>query len=252
MSFFVLIILPAASYALMAPVYPESVPAPHEMSENLKDYLQIFYSKDSIEKVKKFYDSKTGKMEELAGKKGYKKILKKVDRGIYDTHEPSQLGVIINTNIKKTGKDKSSLYGHDFFRYLEVLSAQPDEKSRKDYEEVCERFESLIYSYFMPSGKKDNRNRTLNTAEAMIAEFKKENPGFMEKSDSAEQMAKKMQELMQQGKMAEAIALSRQMKENAPGAAKADKSSWDKYIKLLEHIAEKHAYKTMITIHTGK
>jgi len=251
-SFLALTAFPAVSYALMAPVYPDAVPAPHEIDKNVKDYMQAFYSKDPIEKVKKYYDSKLGKMEEIKSKKYYKKILKKVDRGIYDTYEPSELGVIISTNIKKTGKDKSSLYNHDFFDYLKVLSAQLKEKSRKDYEDACERFESLIYSYFLPSGKKDQKGRAINTAEAMIAQYKKDNPGFMEKSDSAEQMAKKMQKLMQQGKMSEVVALSKQMKKNAPSAHKPDIKAWNKYIKLLETLEKKHAYKTMIIIHTGK
>ncbi|MFP4466232.1 MAG: hypothetical protein ACLFP1_04200 [Candidatus Goldiibacteriota bacterium] len=252
MSFFVLIILPAAAYALMAPVYPDSVPAPHEVSENLKEYLQIFYSKDSIEKVKKFYDSKTGKMDEFKNKKGYKKILKKVDRGIYDTHEPSQLGVIINTKIKKTDKNKSSLYYHDFFEYLEMLSAALDNKNRKDYEAACERFKELTESYFMPTDKKDSRGRTLNKAQAMIAEFKEKKPGYTEEAESAEQTAKKIQELMQQGKMSEAIALSKKINKDVEKSLKPGPERWDEYMDLLEEISKKHAYKTMIIIHTGK
>ncbi len=242
----------SAASGLMAPVYSGAAEAPHEVSENLKEYMKIFYSADPIDKVKKFYSVKAGKMEELKSKNGFKKIIQKKDRGIYDTHEPSELGVIINTGIKKTGKDKSSLYNHDYFSYLKTLSAQLDEKSREDYEEICEKYEELIYSYYMPSDKKDRRGRALNKAQSMIAEFKEKNPGISEESDSAEQSSKKMQELMQQGRMAEAIEMSKSMGKKMKKALKPAPEKWDEYIKLLEDISKNHAYRTKIIIHTGK
>ncbi len=250
--FILLSAFPAGVSALMAPIYPDATPAPHEVNKNVKDYIKVFYSRDPIEKVKKFYDSQIGKMQELKSRTGYKKILKKVDRGYYDTYEPSELGVIINTNIKKTTTDKSSLYRHEYFRYLETQAAHLDGKDRKDYEAVCKRFESLAFSYFMPTDKKDSQGRVLNKAQEMIAGFKEKNPGFMEASQSLEQMSKKIQELMQQNKMDEAVALSRQMGQDALGAQKQDESLWDDYVKLLENLEKNHAYKTRIAIHTGK
>ena len=262
-----IIVLAAVVYAsgLVAPVYPGSVPAPHEVSEEMKPYLMVYYSRDPIEKVRDFYTNRLGEMKPLSGGKGYFREVMRIKRsGHMDTPVPYELGVSLNTNRPQPlspenqkkqdeARRKALASGthytvHDYFRYLESIMPLLDSKGPVEYEAVCERFSALTWAYFMPTERKDSRGRTMNRAQAMIEDYRKKNPDVQAAGDSAEQMGMRMQQLIQQGRMDEVRALSEQMQAGMRQGLDADESKWDGYVRLLGEI-EKEAFLTRITIH---
>ncbi len=245
-----------ASAELVAPVYPDSVKAVDKIPDYLSDYAFAFYTFDPIEKVLDFYENELGSMEELREGNEYSYTVKKIRVG-KAALRPDRLGVTIKT--KKPAEDPREQYAeieqdmqmasfrHDYFSPLEYLVAQLSERDWDDYNKAVERFIHLTWSYYTDSGKMDSRGRTMNLAQALIEDYHQS--GSMEgAADSTEEMAARMEDLMQQGRIAEVQALAQQMHQQMTQAIEDDDSKWGEYLSVLEEI-EKHAYKTLITIH---
>ncbi len=245
-----------AQAELVAPVYPGSVAADHEIPEYLSEYVSAFYSADPIEKVVEFYKGRLGDMEEVRQGREYNYTVKRIRVG-KAALQPDRLGVMVKT--KKPDEDPRQQYAgveqdihmasyqHDYFRPLEALVARLSGRDWEDYNEAVDRFIHLTWSYFPDSGRTDSRGREMNLARALIEDYHK--GGSMEEMErSSEEMAARMQELMQQGRISEVQALAEQMRMQAVRATEDDDSKWDQYISVLEEI-ENHAFKTLITIH---
>ena len=250
----------------VAPIYPQSEPAEHEVSEMMRPYVKAFYSKDPVEKVLSFYEGRLGPFEEAREGQVYQNLFRRVRIEKADI-QPSPIGVRIETkrpvekdeeeeevntddNGKKGEAEKIEIpvYGpchsHEIFDHLRFLEAQLPEKGPEDFKSVCERFLSLTWSYFQITEKLDQRDRPMNKAQAMIA-------GHKEKEGSLEQvedMGQEIARLMEEGRIAEAMALSAKIQDKLSGVIEPDEKKWDNYVKLLHEI-EKHAFQTIIYIH---
>ena len=253
------------SAELVAPVYPGSEPARHEVSGHQEPYLRVFYSKDPLGKVLAFYEEKLGEMEEVRHGHGqtFRRVVARPRFLEKASLKPDWMGVSVHTRKPRPGEESdeyqsqatagmdlpgSRYQHHDFFEYIKNLAAQLPDKTWSDYDKVCDRFGHLTWSFFMEAEKTDSRGRKMNVAQAMIDDHVRKNPGLTETQDSGEELAAQMEILMQQGRMNEAMQLATSFGQQMQEALEPDPDSWYGYIELLEAV-EKHAFLTRISIH---
>jgi hypothetical protein len=266
--------------SLMAPLYPGAVPAEHEVSEQMKPYLRVFYSQDPVEKVHDFYRAHAGEMEPMRSGTGFHSS-RRVPPREKASLEPEEVGVFISTPRPREsqkpgeamgavplgmpaalqGADQRCLHS-DFFAPLRTLAMQLENRDWPQYNAVCERYHHLTWSMFFPTEQLDQRGRPMSMDQVLISRYR---PGGLETAPevanaSPEELAARMQALAMSGRREEARALAEQLAAaqmsgggiggtgvRVQGGKIAD--DWEEWVKLLEQI-DGHAYRTRILIHT--
>ncbi|MFP4517299.1 MAG: hypothetical protein ACLFNV_10960 [Desulfovibrionales bacterium] len=265
---------------LVAPLYPGVVPAEHEVSEQMKPYVRVFYSQDPIEKVRDFYSAHAGTLEKARSGQEFFHIAAKVPVREKASLEPGEVGVFISTprpqKAQKSegatggvpagmpaelkGADQRCLHS-DFFAPLRTMAMQLEHRDWPQFNAVCEQYHHLTWSMFFPTEELDQRGRPMRMDKVLISRYR---PGGVQASPemanvSPQELAAKMQALAMSGRREEAKALAEQFAaaqmSGAVGGAgvRIQKGGiaddWEDWVKLLEEI-DGHAYRTKILIHT--
>jgi hypothetical protein len=264
----------------VAPLYPGAVAAEHEVSELMRPYQQVFYTRDPIERVHDFYSAHAGTLEEARSGQGFYHIVRKVPAREKASLEPEEVGVFISTprplESQKSGQGTggvpagmpAELEGadqrclrSDFFAPLRTMAMQLENRDWPQYNAVCELYHHLTWSMFLPTEELDQRGRPMRMDQVLISRY---NPGGVQTSPdvanaSPEELAARMQALAMSGRREEARALAEQFAaaqmSGAMGGAgvRIQKGGiaddWEEWVKLLKEI-DGHAYRTRILIHT--
>jgi hypothetical protein len=122
--------------------------------------------------------------------------------------------------------------------------------TQAEYDKVYAKYQHLNNAFFAPSPTSGSGGKTQDVQEALYAEYmaKVEAEEKALNSD-AKETGKKIQELMKQGRTAEAGELMKQISGKATAAGKKD--NWPMWLEFLEKV-NKEAYATLYVIDQGR
>ncbi len=255
---------------LMAPAYPGAVPANEELNWHEPYFEEAFFVREPVEEAAAFYEREFGPMEEVRAGEKYQNVRRQAPRFLA-SFEPDYIGVRVYAKaatgsfpsetrgmtreevarIKETLPDRCQ---SEHFAGLRLIAQQHDSYDWKDFQSVCDGLEHIDRAYFQLTDQKDDSGAYLRKDQVLLAEQEK-NLGIMtteQIEDSAEDLAQRIQELQQQGRMQEMADLARQFQEQAMAGTGMSpqgeaQDNWDEWVAYLERL-DGYAFQTMVRI----
>ena len=222
-----------SSYTPIAPKYPGSVEAGGSHSN-------VFYTKDSYEKVKAFYINDNGRPVEVESAVNNTKMVNFI---YYTSPEDPKMGsYTLGVNIStKSGNERAIEY---VFEKLQE-GVIKNHITQAEFNELKNKYAHLKYMYYLY----DQSERTTR-AMAIFRKYDKKIKGNIEgQGRNLEEMSMQAQQLIAEGRMQELAELMKQM-HSATGDLAEDMTSGEEYEEwkkcLLE--IERNAFTTRIQI----
>ena len=212
-----------------------------------QDNTVSFFSKDSIDKVRAYYKSEVGEMQQ--GSLSYLRIPEEMRSKTMHTGGYTYAGVIgRNDNSEFIGVELRALepkHVHPgqypavgpIFEKLQMGQAS-GQATKQQYDDVVNEYKYLATMFYPLTDERSDRDRRLSADEVVVSGCQQDAGGGM----SPEQLEAKMKQLMAEGNMKEMQKLAQNM-QGASGMG-----SWDVWVDCLKKM-ENAGYKTLITIH---
>jgi hypothetical protein len=199
---------------------------------------QAFLSKDDPAKVEAFYKAKARSVAPGTVKWSKYFVTREWSAGELGTE---QAGVTVYDRSGEPGRQCPVL------RELQSL-VQPKGHTKADYDALEAKYRHLNVSYFSFSEKKDRYGAAPDLEQVLLEEFRSQRRASGKQiNDLNVEVGKKVQELLKQGKMEEAMAYANKARVEAESNAGAKQDQWPLLVGILEKL-DKEAFRTLIVI----
>lgn len=206
--------LPATSQDLkmVAPKPPDAVEA--DISD-LRDipggggagFTRVFHTPLSVEEAVAFYNRQIGNMTEIEKGINYRADIIEINfkqLGVLKVYDiPRRPGI----TVKSVRSLKQRNCFSDYFKSFRDMANSLEHYTRKDFNDLCERFGYLELAYYGYSDRTGADGKQLTRDEVLYREYVKKLDPDAGKIMTAEELVIEAQRLMEQGRMDEAKAV---------------------------------------------
>lgn len=208
--FLILSLSTAWAKPLVAPIYPGAVAYGPENPG-------YFLSKDSYEQVKAFYhkNKSAPAWEKEHKERGWTAFFEYMS--VVEVHKYDPVGSAIGVRV--IGKDPDMYDGvpvstlpvvGEIFNNIKMLMMRQDRPDMSEYNSLVDKYRHLSRWYF-PLTQDPDAPGTFIPMDELILEQCKKSPGEQNSEQNMQDLAKKAEELMKQGKQREALQLLQQV-----------------------------------------
>jgi hypothetical protein len=218
---------------------PSGESASHR-SRSAASYQIAFLSKDDPSKVSAYYKPKAQKT--LAQSDG--SMIFVIDE--WPTGgEMGPMQACVHVHVRASEKEEDLPVFEQL--YLDVPLGR---HSQAEYDKIHAKYRHLNSAFFNYTTTKNSSGKTLDAHDALYAQYQQKLKGGQAVLENqAKDTGKKIQELMKQGKTAEAGELMKQVSGSAIAASKKD--LWPMWLEFLEKV-EIESYPTLFVIDQGR